>query len=116
MNELEACEIQAAIAYFEDAVKESDEIIADCTEALRAELIEQKQNFAVALEVMRRTQPENKHGILLSCDGCKYMQHGMPHYPCMCSSGCSDGCIRTGGGETDFYEANKPEQEETNEQ
>ena len=55
----------AAIAYFEDAVKESDEIIADCTEALRAELIEQKQNFAVALEVMRRTQPENKHGILL---------------------------------------------------
>jgi len=111
MDELTACKIQAAISYFEDAVRESDEIINDCTEALQAELTEQKKHFVVALEVMRRTESQNKHGILLSCDGCKYTQHGLPHYPCTCSSGCSDGCIRIGGGEADFYEAHKPEQE-----
>lgn len=53
-------EIEKAIAYFEDAIKESDEIIADCTESLQAELTEQKQHFVVALEVMRHTEPENK--------------------------------------------------------
>lgn len=46
--------IEAAIAYFEDAIRESDEIIADCTPALQAELEEQKGYFAVALEAMRR--------------------------------------------------------------
>lgn len=45
---------RAAIAYFEDAIRESDEIIADCTPALQAELEEQKGYFAVALEAMRR--------------------------------------------------------------
>lgn len=53
-------EIEKAIEYFEDAVRESDEIIADCSEALQAELTEQKQHSVVALEVMRRTVPGNK--------------------------------------------------------
>ena len=35
-------EIKKAIAYFEDAIRESDEIIADCSETLQAELIEWK--------------------------------------------------------------------------
>ena len=53
-------ELKQAIAYFEDAVRESDEIIADYTPRLKAELTEQKQHFVVALEVMRRTEPESK--------------------------------------------------------
>jgi hypothetical protein len=57
MGELKPQEVQAAIAYFEDAVRESDEIIADCSEALQAELTEQKQHFVVALDVMRRPAP-----------------------------------------------------------
>jgi len=44
---------QQAIAYFENAVRESDEIIAGCTPDLQAELIEQKEHFVTALEVMR---------------------------------------------------------------
>ena len=46
--------IEQAIAYFEDAIRESDEIIADCSEALQAELTERKRHFEVALECMRR--------------------------------------------------------------
>lgn len=44
---------EQAIAYFEDAIKESDEIIADCSPDLQAELTEQKGHFVVALEVLR---------------------------------------------------------------
>lgn len=44
---------QQAITYFEDAVRESDEIIDECSPALQAELIEQKNHFIVALDVMR---------------------------------------------------------------
>jgi hypothetical protein len=47
---------QQAIAYFEDAVRESDEIIADCSPALQAELTAQKNHFVVALEVMRKNR------------------------------------------------------------
>lgn len=46
-----------AIAYFEDAIKETDEIIADCTPELQAELIEQKGHFVVALEALHKQQP-----------------------------------------------------------
>ncbi len=49
-------EIKAAIAYFEDAVRESDEIIADCSPDLQAELIEQKKHFEVALAALREKQ------------------------------------------------------------
>lgn len=52
-------ELKKAIAYFEDAVRESDEIIADCSPALQAELTEQKGHFVLALEIMRRAQPAN---------------------------------------------------------
>jgi hypothetical protein len=65
-------EIEKAIAYFEDAVNESDEIIADCTEALQAELTEQKKHFVVALEVLRRAESENNLVDGMCCD----CQHG----------------------------------------
>ena len=42
-----------AIEYFENAIKESDEIIADCSDALKAEFTEQKECFVVALEAMK---------------------------------------------------------------
>lgn len=47
-------ETEKAIAYFEDAVRESDEIIADCSPNLQADLTEQKQHFVVALVIMRQ--------------------------------------------------------------
>jgi|GEM_PF-5086513 len=47
-------ELLIAIAYFEDAVQETDEIIADCSNALREELLEQKKHFILALKVMHR--------------------------------------------------------------
>lgn len=43
-----------AAAYFEDAVRESDLIIVDCSDQLAAELAEQKEHFVVALEALRR--------------------------------------------------------------
>lgn len=66
MKKLKPQEIQAAIAYFEDAVKESDEIIDECSLALQAELTEQKQHFVIALNALRHAEPENE----LTCAGC----------------------------------------------
>lgn len=51
--------LQAAIAYFEDAVQESDEIINDCSADLAAELTEQKAHFVLALEVLRCAQADD---------------------------------------------------------
>lgn len=45
--------IEQAIAYFEDAVRESDEIIADCSPELQAALIEQKEHFVVGHAALR---------------------------------------------------------------
>jgi len=42
-----------AIKYFEEAIQESDEIIAECTPALQAELANQKEHFVVALSALR---------------------------------------------------------------
>lgn len=47
---------EQAITYFEDAVCESDEIIADCSPALQVELTEQKAHFVVALAALREKQ------------------------------------------------------------
>ena len=46
--------LEQAIAYFEDTIRESDEIIAECSEALQKELTGQKGHFEVALEAMKR--------------------------------------------------------------
>jgi hypothetical protein len=53
-------DIEKAIAYFEDAIRESDEIIAECSEELQKELTEQKGHFVVALEAMREKQEREK--------------------------------------------------------
>lgn len=44
--------LKLAIAYFKDAIKESDEIIAECSEDLKTELLSQKRHFEIAVEAM----------------------------------------------------------------
>lgn len=47
--------IEAAMQYFRDAVRESDELIEamECSETLKAELLEQKKHFEVALVALK---------------------------------------------------------------
>lgn len=52
-------ELNRAIAYFEDAIRESDEIIAECSPALQKELTEQKNYFIVALAAMHSADLKN---------------------------------------------------------
>lgn len=65
---------QEAIAYFEDAVRESDEIIAECSPALQSELTEQKQHFVVALETLRveAERMVNGYDTCYACTPCEY--------------------------------------------
>jgi uncharacterized coiled-coil protein SlyX len=56
--------LEQAIAYFEDAIRELDEILAECSKTLQKEIIMQKNHFEVALEAMKEKQ-ERK-------DGCAY--------------------------------------------
>lgn len=55
-----------AIAYFEDAIKESDEIIADCSPDLQAELTKQKGHFVVALETLSN-RPHGHYAVIEPC-------------------------------------------------
>lgn len=45
--------LAGAIAYFEDAVREGDEIMAECGTDVQAALVEQKEYFATAIAAMR---------------------------------------------------------------
>lgn len=45
-------DINKAIAYFDDAVKETDEIIANCSDDLKQELTEQGMHFVVAIKIL----------------------------------------------------------------
>ena len=58
---VEKANLEQAITYFKDVIRESDEIIAECSEKLQKELIEQKKYFEVALEAMKEKQ-ERKDG------------------------------------------------------
>ena len=46
-------QVQRAVEYFEDAIRESDEIISECSADLQAELQSQKDHFMVALDALR---------------------------------------------------------------
>lgn len=46
-------EIKKAIEYLDDACKESDEIISECSAQLQKELLEQKAHFVIALQALR---------------------------------------------------------------
>jgi rubrerythrin len=49
--------LEQAIAYFEDAIRESDEIIAECSRDLQKKLTKQKGHFEVAVEAMKKHVP-----------------------------------------------------------
>jgi len=51
--------LEQAFTYFEDAIKESDEIIADCSPDLQAELIKQKEYFVIALTALEKQVPKS---------------------------------------------------------
>lgn len=57
-----------AIRYFEDAIKETDEIIADCSPLLQGELTEQKGHFINALSALRK-QSTKENGCFYCADG-----------------------------------------------
>ena len=57
--------LKKAIAYFEDAIRESDEIIAERSEALQKELMEQKKHSEIALKIMKKWNGEG------DCKYCK---------------------------------------------
>lgn len=50
--------LKQAIAYFEDAIRESNEIISGCTPKLQEELMKYTGHFEVALEAMRKQVPQ----------------------------------------------------------
>ena len=54
--------LEQAIAYFEDAIKEIDEIIFECSEKLQKVLIEQKKHFEVALVALKIMKKWNGEG------------------------------------------------------
>lgn len=68
--------IEEAIKYFKDAIKESDEIMAECSEELQKELTEQKGHFEFALAALNKQRPmkanplKKIHGIC-KCPICK---------------------------------------------
>jgi hypothetical protein len=49
--------VKSAIVYFEDAVRESDEIISEASDDLKKELTEQKEHFVVALAALIKQVP-----------------------------------------------------------
>lgn len=68
--------IHKAITYFEDAIKESDEIIAECSEELQKELTDQKGHFEVALVALKKqipmkAKPLKKIPGICKCPVCK---------------------------------------------
>lgn len=93
-----APEIVAAIAYFEDAIQESDGILSKCSPALRAELTEQRRHFVAALEALKRETAEPPNDPLtleklrgrtkpVWCDipDCSWIPDG--GYYCLCEKG-----------------------------
>ena len=59
-------EIEKAKEYFEDAVRETDEIIEDCSKALQEELLNQKTHFVTALKVLQEKAESDK-----GCEHCR---------------------------------------------
>ena len=44
---------QNAIAHFEKVIRDTDQVLPHCSEALRAELLEQRGYYELALEALR---------------------------------------------------------------
>lgn len=53
-------DVERAVAYFEEACTESDEILKECSEKLKSELLEQKAHFVVALQALHEKAENDK--------------------------------------------------------
>ena len=62
--------LEQAIAYFEDAIRESDEIISEYSEEFQKELTEQKKHFEVALKIMKKWNGEGEDYQINFCPIC----------------------------------------------
>ena len=54
-----------AIAYFEKVIRDTDQVLPHCSEALRAELREQRGYYELALEALRTPQRTETQEALL---------------------------------------------------
>ena len=51
--------IEDTIAYLEDTLKETDEIMADCSKVLQAELLEQAGHYKAATSALEKQIPKD---------------------------------------------------------
>ena len=47
---------EKAIAHFEGLIRDTDQVLPHCSEALRAELLEQRGHYELALEALRKPE------------------------------------------------------------
>ena len=63
-----------AIAYFEKVIRDTDQVLPHCSEALRAELLEQRGYYELALEALRPEERELAE--VLDWFSAECMEHG----------------------------------------
>lgn len=56
---------QNAIAHFEGLIRDTDRVLPHCSEALRAELLEQRGYYELAAEALRTSEPTEAQEALL---------------------------------------------------
>lgn len=56
---------QNAIAYFKKVIRDTDQVLPHCSEALRAELLEQRGYYELAAEALRTPEPTETQEALL---------------------------------------------------
>ena len=54
-----------AISYFEKVIRDTDQVLPHCSEALRAELLEQRGYYELAAEALRTSEPTEAQQALL---------------------------------------------------
>ena len=90
--------LKKAIDYFEDAIRESDEIISECSETLQKELTEQKGHFETALKVMKKWNGEGE---------CKYCKNPS-EYLAICQNYETRIFIGVSGGYLQIFDEDYP--------
>lgn len=56
---------EKAIAHFEGLIRDTDQVLPHCSEALRAELLEQRGYYELAAEALRTSEPTEAQQALL---------------------------------------------------
>lgn len=79
--------LKLAFDYFNDAIKESDEIIEECNEDLKEMLIEQKEHFIIALKALEKQISKKPTHVTAEKDtqiGSLTFHKGTKIYSCKC--------------------------------